>query len=178
LAGVAIGYDFIVNNFLIGLVVEAETDLGKAKQEKKALTTIQLQQYTTQDLTANKTWDLKLTGKRQFSIGGKLKLGYLFTDACVLYVAPGYSYTNYKITATMTDTTPGTTPKKGNAKVGKGSFVVSGGIGYNIYENWVMSAEYTFGGKATKKIKDTAGKEVIRYTYKHQSVKLGIKYVF
>lgn len=116
-AGGSVGYDYQLNNFVIGAVGDLDARFGTGS----------VSYY----LNVNSDWDASL----------RARVGYLVTDRALAYVTGGVAFANYTNSYSYYDEGESIPNFFGGNRVGG---TVGAGVEYKLDKNWRLKAEYLY----------------------------------
>lgn len=186
MAELVLGYDFRLNDVMMGVDVTFGTMFGKQKLRGKSYT------LSTNATTAAEAKEqvsyLKL--KQQWAIGIMPRVGYLFTPEFEGYITAGVKFARWKATtlkyAAEGIATNGNLWATGqdlyNKSVNKSKMkvqpVIGAGIRYEFMPSMFAKLEYNFEFKAKPKMNKATMPEMSKIETKAHVIKLGLGYRF
>ena len=187
LAELVLGYDFRLNDVMIGVELNAGGIFGANKLKMKET---QIAQVTHQNMGgANAATDVKSAEyakiKEQWHIALMPRVGYLFTPQFEGYVTFGLKLAQLKTSVVnlpykMEVATAHLTPeqKTYNKKSTKAVFLAGAGVRYEIDPSLFAKLEYNFEFGAKPKLHSDAMPELTKVKVTSHTIKLGLGYRF
>lgn len=183
LAELVLGYDFRVNDVMMGVDLTFGSQFGKNKKTGNTY------EWNTAPAAKDKTTYAEL--KQQWHIGVMPRIGYLFTPEFEGYLTAGVKFARYKF-KTINGAHEGATeaenlfatekPELYNKPVSKAKMkvqpVVGAGIRYEITPELFTKLEYNFEFKTKAKLPATALPELKKAEVNAHVIKLGLGYRF